>query len=76
MRVKVTEVNFTSDKSWIFKFIDSKKVEYIALDSNSYRALNINSPLNKMHLDSLDLNSSVIIEFTEHSGKNIVTKIK
>ncbi|MFT5299118.1 MAG: hypothetical protein ACI9YH_005170 [Colwellia sp.] len=76
MHVRVTEVNFSNSLPWLFKFSDSSNIEYLAFDSGFYIEHNLSNPVNRMHLDQLDVGNSSKIKFTVINGKNVVTSIK
>jgi hypothetical protein len=75
MHVRVTDVSFTIDQPWIFKFRDSTETEYLAFDTEFYIEHGLTFPINRMHIDQLDVGMSSKISFTVISGENIVTSI-
>jgi hypothetical protein len=76
MRVIVSDVNFSILNPWVFKFVDSEKNEYTAYDRKYYKTHNLKSPVDKHHLDSLEIGFSANIEFREIDGENVVTWIR
>lgn len=76
MQVRVKEVNFSNNFPWLFKFSDSSDREYLAFDSGFYIERKLSNPVNRMHLDQLDVGNSAKIKFTVINGENVVTSIK
>jgi len=76
IRASVTDVNFTACKPWLFKFKDSEGEEYLAFDSGFYTEHGLSNPVNRMHLDQLDIGMYSKIKFTVIGGNNVVTSIK
>ncbi len=76
MHVRVTDVNFTTNHPWLFKFSDSDSTEYLAFDSGFYAEHGLSNPVNRMHLDQLDVGMSSKIKFTVIGNQNVVTSIK
>jgi len=76
MHVRVTEVNFTTNHSWLFKFSDTSNNEYIAFDSEFYIEHGLSNPVKHMQLDQLDVGNSSKIKFTLINGQNVVTAIR
>ncbi|MBA6399881.1 hypothetical protein [Colwellia sp. BRX10-4] len=75
MHVRVTDVSFTIDQPWIFKFRDSAEKEYLAFDTEFYTCHGLKCPINRMHLDQLDVGMASKIKFVVISGENVVTSI-
>jgi hypothetical protein len=75
VQVRVTEVNFTTKYPWLFKFSDASNNEYIAFDSGFYVEHGLANPVNRMHIDQLDVGNSSKIKFTVINGENVVTAI-
>jgi hypothetical protein len=76
VRVRVTDVNFTTDKEWIFKFIDLEGIEYQAMDSEFYCINKLTNPITRMSLDHLNVGMWVNIDSGKVEGLNIVISIK
>ncbi len=76
VRALVTDVNFTTNHPWLFKFSDSEGKEYLAFDSGFYVEKGLSNPVNRMHLDQLDVGIYSKIKFTVIGGQNVVTSIK
>ena len=76
MHVRVTDVNFTTNYSWLFKFSDASNNEYIAYDSGFYIENGLSNPVNHIHLDQLDVGNSSKIKFSVINGENVVTAIR
>ena len=75
MRLKIKEVNFSSEENWIFKLSDGL-LNYYILDNNTYVAKGLKSPISKYELDFWDVGHSVICETVDIDGLRIVTKVK
>lgn len=76
MLVRVTDVSFTTEQPWLFKFVDSENKEYLVLNSESYAKYGLSNPVNRTHLDQLDVGMSSQIAFKVINGKNVVTSIR
>ncbi len=75
MRLKITEVSFTTEENWIFKLTDGASVYYI-LSETFYKSKGLKSPIGRKELDSWDVGSSVVCETMEYEGLKVVTTIK
>lgn len=75
MRVKVIDVNFATNKNWIFRFVDSNGSDYYVKDSGFYADEKLNNPVTKMTLDRIHVGMWVNIESQKINGVNIVTRI-
>ncbi|MFQ6372734.1 hypothetical protein [Shewanella sp. YIC-542] len=76
MLVRVTDVSFTTNQPWLFKFADSENKEYLVLNSETYAKYGLPNPVNRTHLDQLDVGMPSKIAFKVIDGKNIVTSIR
>ena len=76
MHVRVTDVSFTTEQPWIFKFRDNTEKEYFAFDTGFYAKYGLPFPLNKMHLDQLDVGMPSKIRFTVINEQNVITSIQ
>lgn len=75
MRLKIIQINFTTEDNWIYKLSDGL-TDYYVLDERTYRSKGLNSPINKHKLDYLDIGHSILCETIEIDGLKIVTKMK
>lgn len=75
MRLKITDVNFTTDKEWLFKLEDGN-AEYFILSDIFYKSNGFNSLITKNELDSLDIGHSILCETRDFGELKVVTKIK
>jgi len=74
MRLKITDVNFTTEEEWLFKLSDGNNDYYILTDT-FYKSKGLKSPISKKELDSLDVGHSVICETKEFEDFKVVIRI-
>ncbi len=75
MRLKISEVNFTSKFDWLFKLIDEKENNYYIMNELFYKVHNYKSPITKNELDYYDKGLWITALVKEIDQKKIVIEI-
>ena len=75
MRVRVVDVNYATDKEWIFKFADSAGAEYYMKDNQFYLEENLTNPMTNMSLERVQVGMWINIDSQKAKGLNVVTRI-
>ena len=75
MRLKIVEVNFLSYPNWIFKLLSETKEECYIMNGAFYKHYNLNNPISKKELDSLDKGYWINAVVERISDTNVVTSL-
>ncbi|HBH47664.1 MAG TPA: hypothetical protein DDX98_03450 [Bacteroidales bacterium] len=74
MRLKITEVSFTTEENWLFKLSDGYS-DYFILSEEFYKKKGLKNPIGKKEFDSWDVGFSVLCEVLEFEEQKVVVKI-
>lgn len=75
MRLRITEVNFTTEHDWLFKLTDESGDAFYIMNESFYKKQNLKSPITKKELDYYDKGQWINVYVKEIDSKNIVVSI-
>ncbi|SMC75485.1 hypothetical protein [Pedobacter africanus] len=75
IRLRITEVNFTTKENWLFRLVDDEKNEYYIMNQLFYEAQNLKSPITKRELDQYDKGYIIKALIKQFDNKNVVIEI-
>ena len=75
MRLRITEVNFTTEHDWLFKLIDEIGDVFYIMDEPFYKKHNLKSSITKKELDYYDKGQWINVSVKKIDSKNIVVSL-
>ena len=75
MQFTVIDFNFAIDKNWIYMLNDAKGDTFYILNAESYKKLDLKTPITKKHLDYYDKGSVIVGAAKEFGGNKIIISI-
>ena len=75
MRLRVIDVNFTTEFEWIFKLSDDKRNIAFIMNEIFYKAHKMKSPISKKELDYFDKGYSIKCRLENVENISVVTNI-
>lgn len=75
MKLKIIEVNFTSNLNWLYKLINQEGSIFYIMQKDFYDALELHSPVTKRELDCYDTGHFISADVVQNNDANIVTRI-
>jgi translation elongation factor P/translation initiation factor 5A len=75
MRLRITDMNFTTRHDWLFKLIDENGNDFYIMNEAFYKNHNLKSPITKKELDYYDRGQWITASVEQINGKGIVVSV-
>jgi hypothetical protein len=75
MRLRITDMNFTTRHDWLFKLVDENGNDFYIMNEAFYKNHNLKSPITKKELDYYDRGQWITASVEQINGKGIVVSV-
>lgn len=73
MRLKISEVNFTSQHDWMFKLVNEQGINYFVMNEAFYKRHMQKSPITRKEIDHWDRGQWINATVSTLGGINVIS---